>query len=85
MPCRRPDYGVRVNAVRTSLESVYAQLEAAGARPAPSPLLPLEFLRLKRLQPLLQSGLLAQGTCQVGATAFLHQPHASVLLWASSL
>lgn len=66
-PCRRPVYGVRINTARTSVQDVHDQLAALGASPAFSPALSTEFLRVERMQALLQSNLVTSGLCQASA------------------
>lgn len=61
---RRPVYGLRVNTRRTAPEAFQAQLDAHEVAWSPSPYLD-DFVRVKRLQPVLQAGWLDAGQCAV--------------------
>jgi 16S rRNA (cytosine967-C5)-methyltransferase len=61
---RRPAYGVRVNTARHGVETVRDWLREREVVHAPSPFLD-DFLRLVRLQALVQSDLLDDGACAV--------------------
>jgi len=57
---RRPMYSVRINPLRASHDEVEAWLDEQGVVFVDSPYLE-DYLRLKRLQPLVQEGLLDDG------------------------
>jgi 16S rRNA (cytosine967-C5)-methyltransferase len=57
---RRPMYSVRVNPLRTTRDDVEAWLDEEGVVFTDSPYIE-DYLRLKRLQPLVQEGLLDDG------------------------
>ena len=57
---RRPMYSVRVNPLRTTRDDVEAWLDDQGVVFTDSPYIE-DYLRLKRLQPLVQEGLLDDG------------------------
>ena len=61
---RRPMYSVRVNPLRTTRDDVEAWLDEEGVVFTDSPYIE-DYLRLKRLQPLVQEGLLDDGHVSV--------------------
>ena len=60
----RPVYGVRANLLRASVESFHHRLNESGIVWEPSPYLD-SFVRLPRLQPLVEGGWLSEGWCSV--------------------
>jgi len=61
---RRPTYGLRVNPLKTSLDQIEAWCEAHDVVAVRSPYLD-HGLRVKRLQPFVQEGLLEDGRVAV--------------------
>jgi 16S rRNA (cytosine967-C5)-methyltransferase len=61
---RRPMYSVRVNPLRTTRDDVEVWLDEEGVVFTDSPYIE-DYLRLKRLQPLVQEGLLDDGHVSV--------------------
>jgi 16S rRNA (cytosine967-C5)-methyltransferase len=60
----RPVYGVRVNTHHITPEAFHARLDEEGISWEASPYLD-DFVRIRRLQPVIQAGLLADGSCMV--------------------
>ncbi len=60
----RPIYGVRVNTLQQSPEAFQESLRALELDFTPSPLLD-DFVRVPRLQPIIEAGWLAEGRCAV--------------------
>ncbi len=61
---RRPIYGLRVNTRRLSAEAFRERLDAHDVAWSASPYLD-DFVRVKRLQPVLRAGWLEEGLCAV--------------------
>jgi 16S rRNA (cytosine967-C5)-methyltransferase len=61
---RRPVYGVRVNTLITSVEAFQQQLDDRDIPWAVSPYLD-DFVRVQRLQPVVQAGWMDTGRCAV--------------------
>ncbi len=61
---RRPMYSVRINPLSTTRMAFTDQLDALDAVWVDSPYLD-DFVRMKRLQPLIKEGLLDEGQCAV--------------------
>ncbi|ARA94742.1 16S rRNA (cytosine(967)-C(5))-methyltransferase [Rhodothermaceae bacterium RA] len=75
----RPSYGLRVNTLRTTPEAFRQRLGEQGIEGTPSPYLD-DFVRVPKLQPVMQTGLLADGLCAVqdesaGLIVRLLDPH----------
>src|SRR5690606_21238033 len=60
----RPAYGLRVNELRTSMESFQEALNNLGVESEPSSWIPY-FLRVHQLQPIIAAGSLADGLVAV--------------------
>ncbi len=60
----RPVYGLRVNGLKTSVADFLRRLQALGIDAEPSGYLD-DFVRVRRLQPVLRAGLLDEGLCAV--------------------
>ncbi|MEM9667173.1 MAG: transcription antitermination factor NusB, partial [Bacteroidota bacterium] len=81
----RPAYDLRVNTLRQTPEAFRQALEALDVTATPSPFLEA-FVRVDRLQPIVQAGWLGEGGCAVqdqSAGLVVHlldpQPHEQVL------
>ncbi len=62
---RRPRHGLRVNRLQADLDTLRAELADTEAGAEPSPWLPADFLRIQRLQPVLDAGLVARGLAAI--------------------
>ncbi len=60
----RPQYGLRINTLKEAVPDFQENLQQRGISFEPSPYLP-DFVRVSRLQGILQGGLLAEGRCAV--------------------